>query len=334
MHLVGERRLLAVAGAMGLIGVLLAPVKVAGLAPTGTSVALLLVVPVVVVALTRSRRASYLTAGVATLVLFLLLPPFGSFSVHVADDLVALFVFSVVAVVVGGLVARRVELLAEVDQQREALVRAVSHDLRTPLAGIRAAASELASDVDHDEQTRAALLAVIEQRAEHLDRLVSDLLSIARSRAGALVANRQLVDVEELVRGAAARVERLDPDVAIEILIDGDLDELLGDYSLLDQLMGNLLENAVRHSPRPGTVTVQVEAKAHGVTVTVRDQGPGVPPDQRHAIFKPFQSGAAAGTSGLGLAICEAIIRSHAGTISVDDSPGGGAAFVVTLPAP
>ena len=333
MRLVGERRLLVAAGAIILIGVLLVPVRVAGVAPTGTSVALLLVVPVVLVALTRSRRAAYLTAGVATLLMPLLLQPVGTFTIHFTDDVVALVVFFVVAVVVGELVSRRLELLVQVDRQREALVRAVSHDLRTPLAGIRAAASELGSDVEHDEETRAALLAVIEQRAEHLDRLVGDLLSIARSQAGALVANRQLVDLEELVRDVATRVERQDPDVAIDVRADAGLDEVLADYGLLDQLVGNLLENAVRHSPRPGTVTVEVEGQANGVTLTVRDQGPGVPPEQRHAIFEPFHSGARAGTSGLGLAICEAIIRSHAGTISVDDSPGGGAAFVVTLPA-
>jgi len=298
---------------------------------SSASLALLLEIPVVAVALRGHRRATYATALGAALVLALLLPPVGTLTVHVADDLVALVVFLGVALVIGRLVSGRVELLAEVERQREAILRSVSHDLRTPLGGIRAAATELSSGARHDEPTQRALLGVIDQETDRLDRLVANLLSLSRSRAGALRPNLRPVDVEELLTTAATRLARYAGSVAIEVDAP-ELPEVDGDYLLLEQLVTNLLENAIRHSPADGTVRASAHVDGPEVVLAVEDDGPGVPAEDRDAIFEAFETRGGRGSTGLGLAICRAVAHAHHGSIGVEASDAGGARFVVRLP--
>ena len=105
-----------------------------------------------------------------------------------------------------------------------------------------------------------------------------------------------------------------------------------GDYVQLDQVVTNLLENAARHTPAGSAVTVTAAPLREGIALIVADAGPGVEPDQRAAIFEPFRSGAVAGASGIGLAICKAIVEGHGGTTTVSANPAGGARFTVVLP--
>lgn len=317
----------------GAAGVLLLGAVVGGLDDrlARATQALTLVVPVVVTAVVGGRRAAYVVAGAATVVFSLLLPPVGSVRVHVADDLVALVVFSAVAVVIGTLIAGRIEMLNRVERQRAVLLRSVSHDLRTPLSTIRAAASEVLEG-DHDAATRTRLLQLVGDEAERLDRLVANLLSLSRIEAGALEPRRQPVDVAELVEAGAQRLSRLFADRRLTVDLPEDLPLVNADYVQVDQVVTNLLENAARHTPVGSTVTVSARAVPSGVALQVDDTGPGVEPEQMAAIFEPFRSGPIAGSSGIGLAICKAVVEGHGGTIGVSGNPEGGARFTVVLP--
>jgi two-component system sensor histidine kinase KdpD len=329
--LAGARPLPAAVG--GVLGVVLLGAVMArfddGLARA--TQALTLVVPVVVTAVVGGRRAAYLVAAAATVVFSLLVPPVGSFRIHLADDLIALVVFLVVAIVIGTLIAGRIDMLGRVERQRAVLLRSVSHDLRTPLSAIRAAASEVL-DGDHDAQTRTKLLHLVGDEAERLDRLVANLLSLSRIEADALKPRRQPVDVAELVGVASERLSRLFADRPLRVDVPGDLPLIHADYVQLEQVVTNLLENAARHTPAGSPVELSARAVPEGIAVAVTDRGPGVDAADMKAIFEPFRSGPVAGSSGIGLAICKGIVEGHGGTITVGTGPEGGARFTVVLP--
>ena len=324
--------------------------------------ALSLVVPGVVAAIVAGRAAAIATAVVAALCFNLVfLPPYGTLAVHVVDDVVALVVFVAVALVVGTLTARehdrrqaaerraaeiealyreneamreelgRLAVLEQVDAQRHALLRSVSHDLRTPLATIRAAASELRS-AGHDSATADELLDLVGDEAERLDRLVADLLSLSRIESGALTPDRQAVPVDELIAHRVRQLGRLFGDVRVQIDVPEDLPYADADYTLLDQVITNLLENAARHAPPRSTVWVSARPAGEFVEVRVADEGSGVTEFERARIFEPFGTGIASASSGVGLAICKAIVEAHGGTIDVLAAPGGGATFTFTMP--
>ena len=295
--------------------------------------ALTLVVPVIAAAVIGGRVPAYVVAATATLSFSLLIPPVGTLRVSVAEDLVALVVFLAVAVVVSSLVAHRLEALGKLEQQRGLLLRSVSHDLRSPLTAIQAASTELIDHPAHDASSRDALLRLIGDESERLDRLVENLLNLSRIEAGALRPQRQAVDVAELVAVCESRLARLFSDVTLETDIDDDLPVIDVDFTLMSQVLTNLLENAVRHSPPGGTVVVgATDDGPHRLRLTVSDEGPGVDAEAAAAIFEPFRSGLIAGTSGIGLAICKSVVEAHGGTIAVGEAPSGGASFTVTLP--
>ena len=322
------------AAVIGTISVL---VVTAVVAPIGNTIghaaqALLLVVPVVATAIMGGRRPAELVAGVATLMFTLVLPPVGSLRLRFTEDIVALIVFSAVAFTIGGVVARRVETFNRLEQQRAALLRSVSHDLRTPLAAIRAAVSELETDSLYDEAARRHLVEHVGDEAERLDRLVANLLSLARIEGGGLTPHRQSVDLAELVSTTSKRLGHVLDRTEVVVDVDPNVPAVFADYTLLEQVVSNLLENAARHGPSGAPINVAVHRVRHGVQIVVSDRGPGVPPAERDTIFEPFQSRGAAAGSGIGLAICKAVVESHGGTIAVGDSSDGGAAFTVTLP--
>ncbi len=321
--------------ALGL-GIVMIIVSVIALAPEREPVsratqALTLVVPVVIVAVLGGRRAAYAVAGAATVAFSLVEPPVGSVRVRLTGDLVALAVFLLVAVVVGTVVARRIELLGHVERHRSALLRSVSHDLRTPLAAIQAAASELASG-ELPRPTAQRFVELIGDESRRLDRLVSNLLSLSRIEAGAYAPVRQLVDLAELVESAVDRLGRLFTTVHLGVRLPDDLPMINADHTQLDQLITNLLENAARHSPVGGTVTVEARAGTDELLLMVSDEGPGVDTTEVATLFEPFRSGRVPGAGGIGLAICKAVVDGHGGTISVGESPTHGAVFTVAIP--
>lgn len=337
---------------------------------TQATPALLLVVPVVAASLVGGRLAAVAVAVVAAVAFNLaFIPPFWRPTVAVVDDAVALAVFLAVALITGALVAEaaergqaaelraretqalheryeavvaererlaeeanRVAVLEQVDAQRAALLRSVSHDLRTPLAGIRAITSDLRAGATYDEDTRNELLDLVGDEAQRLDRLVGNLLSLSRIEAGALQPDRQAVALDELVAERASRLKPLFRHVRVQIDLPADLPLVDADYTQLDQVMTNLLENAARHSPPRSTVWVTAAMRDGMVEVSVADEGIGVTRFDRERIFEPFRRGEGSASSGVGLAICKAIVEAHGGTIDVQPNPGSGARFRFTLP--
>lgn len=294
--------------------------------------ALVLIVPVVAAAVLGGQRAAVLVALTATLAFGLIVPPFGTFRVGSAQDVVALGVFLVVALVVGAVVARRVEVLGDLERQRELLLRSVSHDFRTPLSVISAATSDLMQSPDYDDATRHKLQSLVLDEADRLDRLVANLLDLSRMRAGGFEPHRQAVDVGELVDHATRRLRRLLDGVDLRVELEPSLPAIQADFTQMDQVLTNLLENAVRHSPPGGVVRVGAGTTPSTVRISVSDEGPGIDPDDAEVVFEPFRSGAIPGSSGVGLAICRAIVEAHGGRIGVSGDRAAGAELFVELP--
>jgi two-component system sensor histidine kinase KdpD len=233
--------------------------------------------------------------------------------------------------------AHRLRVLEQVDVQRSALLRSVSHDLRTPLATIRAVTSDLQDGPDYDVATRRELLALVGDEAERLDRLVANLLSLSRIEAGAFAPERQAVDLDELLRDRARRLASMFSAASVRLVVDVDDDLPLvdGDYTQLEQVVTNLLENAARHAPLRSTVTVSARHRTRfsAVEVTIVDEGIGVSDYESERVFDAFRRGEGSRSSGIGLAICKAVVEAHGGTIEVRRTEGGGATFAFLLPA-
>ena len=332
--------------------------------------ALALVLPVVVAALMGGRISALIVALVAAASFNLaFITPRWTPKIASLEDGVAFAVFVVIALVVGTLVAweadrrraaearteeiqtlyrryealvsererlmvesNRLALLSRIDEQRKALLRSVSHDLRTPLAAIRAATSDIRSGANYDEATREELLEIVADEADRLDRLVANLLSLSRIEAGALQPDRQAVAVDELVDERVRRLSRLFAGIHLVRRLPNDLPYVDADYSQLDQVITNLLENAARHSPAGGTIEIGAQTAGQMVEVWVADEGPGIDPAEVDQLFEPFRSGPGSASSGIGLAICRAIVEAHGGEMGEENGAHGGARFRFTLP--
>ena len=270
--------------AIALVTVVLTPIR-EEFSPAAP--ATLLLIPVVVAAVIGGWLAAITTAVVATAaVSFAFVPPLDSFQFH--GDALAVPVFLTVALIVGAVVAgeehrrrlaeeiNRANVAEQVNHQRAALLRSVSHDLRTPLATIRTAASELQAGAVRDEGTRQELLALVGDEADRLDRLVANLLDLSRIEAGVLRPDRQAIDLRELIEDRRASLGAVLHGVTVCVDVAPDVPAVSADYSQLGQVLANLLENAARHSPSGGTVTVTAAARPDAVEVVVTDEGKGV----------------------------------------------------------
>jgi two-component system, OmpR family, sensor histidine kinase KdpD len=228
--------------------------------------------------------------------------------------------------------AMRTELLEEVDRLRDSLMGAVSHDLRTPLASVKTAVTTLRRpDGDLSAADRSELLELIETQSDTLDRLVANLLDMTRIQSGALELHREISTVAEVVAGAL-RTSAV-PSSGVEVTLATDLPPVDVDQVLTERVLANLLENAVRHSPEDRAVEVLATASGGTVELAVVDHGPGVPVAERERVFQMFNRVSGGGRAGLGLAIAKAFVEAHGQTIRVEESPGGGARFVFTMPA-
>jgi K+-sensing histidine kinase KdpD len=355
------------AGAICVASLLLVPVRET---VTVAVPALVFVLIVLAAAVIGGRRAATSVALVAAAVLHLVFTaPYMSPRIDLLSDAVAVIGLLVVALAVGSLVAAIVErtdeavrqrdeaetaqrqlreLMAErellaadaarvptleaVDEQRRALLRSVSHDLRTPLATIRGVASDLRDGTAYEPEVRAELLDLVCDEAERLDRLVANLLSLSRIEAGSMEPTKQVLDLGELVAERVHRLRRLFRQVRVQL--DRPSDSLLveGDHAQLQQVVTNLLENAARHAPQGTTLWVSVRATGADVELSVADEGAGVAEPDRDRIFEAFRTGDGSRSSGIGLAICKAVVEAHGGTIRVTAAPVGGACFRVCLP--
>jgi K+-sensing histidine kinase KdpD len=301
-------------------------------------------------------------------------PPFALSMPH-RSDVISLIVFLFIALVSGELASRlrdqadtawelarnreqlqdemvRVEVLRRTDELRRALLRAVSHDLRSPLAAIRIAAGTLRDPATESDPTaRLAAAMQIEADADRLSRLVSSLLDLSRIESGAIVLDRQWYGVDELVSDTVHRTSALSGRV-VQIDISSAVPPVKLDYVLIQQALSNLLDNAARYAPAASPI--RVEAIVHpplGMTpahsglraevhLRVIDRGPGVPESERSRVFDPFyrvggpgrRQGETPSGAGYGLAVCAGFVQSHGGHCWVEETPGGGATFGIALP--
>jgi two-component system, OmpR family, sensor histidine kinase KdpD len=228
--------------------------------------------------------------------------------------------------------ARTARREAEGNRIRTALLAAVSHDLRTPLAGVKAAVSALRHpSLALSGTDRTELLETIEQSADRLDSLVGNLLDMSRLQTDTVRPQPRVVHLDEVLPGALSGVA---PDL-VTIDVPDDLDPLLVDPGLLERALANIVENASHYSPPGQRVLLQAGNGQRGVEVRIVDRGPGVPTDQRAEIFAPFQrfGDVPNGTGvGLGLAVARGFTEAMGGTVEAEDTPGGGLTMVLTLP--
>lgn len=224
--------------------------------------------------------------------------------------------------------AAQVEALREADRLKDAVLASLSHDLRTPLTSIRATAAELRAEGEERG-------AIIEEESERLNRLVTDLLDLSRLRAGSLHTELEVNAAEDLVGAALQRVAGIPggPEVRVRL---PEREIPLGRFDFVHSLraLTNLLENALRHSPLPGSVEIDVTHDESELHICVVDRGPGVSFEDRERLFEPFyQSASGSGSqgAGLGLAIADSLARAQGGAVTYRDRPDGGSIFELTL---
>jgi two-component system sensor histidine kinase KdpD len=229
--------------------------------------------------------------------------------------------------------AARARELSEVDKLRSALLAAVGHDLRTPLAGIKAGASSLRdpslplSAAEQDE-----LLATIDESADRMVDLVENLLAMSRLQAGALSVHARPVALDEVV--AASLLHQPD-EFRPDMDVPDDLPFAWADPGLLERVIANLLSNAHHASPEPGTVHIVARARGDRLDLRVIDHGPGLPTGDRERMFAPFQrldDRTSTGGLGLGLAIARGFTEAMDGALTASDTPGGGLTMTIDLP--
>jgi two-component system, OmpR family, sensor histidine kinase KdpD len=230
------------------------------------------------------------------------------------------------------LAAVEAETLRRSDAIKTAVLRAVSHDLRSPLTAIRAAGEGLRrDDLRLDDEDRAELADTITGEAARLERLVTNLIDLSRLEAGAARPRPELWPAEELVGraletlgSAAKRVDVHLPNEPVAATVDG---------AQIERVLVNLLENAAKFSSPADRIDVDVQAHAGELVVRVRDHGPGIPPDRAARIFDPFESSTVSTGTGLGLAIATGFAQANGGRVWFEPGEGGGAVFALALPA-
>jgi K+-sensing histidine kinase KdpD len=353
--------LVAVGAITGIIGAIEARGHIANIS--------MLYLIVVLAAATFAGRRAAITASLASFLAYnwFFVQPLHTLTVGDPDEWFALVLFLITAAITGQLAsqlrdrareaaeraaetvhlyeererlreqATEAEVLRRADELKTALLGAVSHDLRTPLSSIIASAGSLRQpDVEWTTAERDAFLADIEGEARRLARIVANLLDLSRMESGTLRPERGWYDIAALVDDVLGRLRGLTATHHVHVDAPDDLPPVPLDYVEIDQVLSNLIENAVRHTP-PGTnVWVDARRADAALAVSVSDDGPGIPADARQRLFDPFvRSGDRRGAprgAGLGLAIARGLVEAHGGRIVADERPGGGTVVRFTLP--
>ena len=236
---------------------------------------------------------------------------------------------------------RSADQLTRTDRSRADLVSTVAHELRSPLTSVKGFTATMLNKWHRftDDQKRV-MLETVNADADRVTRLITELLDVSRIEAGRLEVRRQVVDIPDRVRRVlAGRVAAGEPEDRFRLEVLGELPETWLDPDKIDQILGNLIENAVRHGAGTVTVVVQPADAADpgttepGAVVSVRDQGPGIAPELAPRVFRQFWRAKRRGGTGLGLFIVKGLVEAHGGLISVQRAPGGGAEFRFSLPA-
>ncbi|PWB80603.1 MAG: two-component system sensor histidine kinase KdbD, partial [Candidatus Methylomirabilota bacterium] len=231
--------------------------------------------------------------------------------------------------------AQEAQIRAETERLRSSLLSSVSHDLRTPLASITGAASSLLEgDTMLDAATKQELLETLSEEAERLNRLVNNLLEMTRLESGTLQAKKEWHSLEEVVGVALGRLAKSLRNRPVSTRLPADLPFIPIDDLLLEQVLINLLDNAIKHAPDDSPLEITAWAAPEAVTVEVADRGPGLPPGDEERVFEKFYRGPGLRSrgAGLGLAICRGIVEAHGGRMWAENRPGGGVAFRFAIP--
>jgi two-component system sensor histidine kinase KdpD len=308
---------------------------------------LVMLLGVVIIALVGGLLPGLAAAVVGSLLLnYYFVDPHHTLKVNDRNDALAIGVFAVVAAAVSTLVdlaatrgyeaeraTEEAAVLAAANRTRAALLAAVSHDLRTPLAGAKAAVTSLRSaDVSWSEGEQAELLVTADESLDRLIRLVENLLDMSRLQAGAVVLDIQSVALEEVVPRALDDVE---PGADISLVLPETVPEVRADAGLLERVVANVVANALAHAAG-SHVSVVAEHVGDNVELRVVDHGPGVPESAYEQIFLPFQrldDATAVRGVGLGLALSRGLVEAMSGTLMPESTPGGGLTMVLTMPA-
>ncbi|HEY2968727.1 MAG TPA: DUF4118 domain-containing protein [Casimicrobiaceae bacterium] len=310
------------------------------------NIAMVYVLAVVIIALKFSRGPG-IVASVLCVAAFdyFFVPPRGTFTVDDVQYLLTFGIMLAVALIISGLVRsiRRqaaaraaLEIEAETERIRSALLASISHDLRTPLAVMAGASSSLAESGERlSPAERHALAKSVFEQAREMSERVNKVLQMTRLETGALKVERDWASLSEIAGSALARLAERMAAHRVILELPEDLPLVRVDSTLVEQALGNLLENCAKHTP-PGTIVrLRAQRRAGEILVSVEDYSGGVPEADVERIFQKFNRGAIeeAGTGmGLGLAICRAIIRLHGGKAWAERVPAGGTAFRFTLP--
>ncbi|MBF0458127.1 MAG: sensor histidine kinase KdpD [Nitrospirae bacterium] len=230
--------------------------------------------------------------------------------------------------------AQQALLKAEAETLRNTLLSSISHDLRTPLAAITGAASTLLEkDMDFNSYEKHELLQTIYEEAEHLNQIIRNILNMTRIEAGGITVKKQWQFIEEIVGAALNRISEKLGDRPVEMSFPEDLPMLLFDPLLIEQVLMNLMDNAIKYTPHDTPIELAAAVKDGAVVMEVKDRGPGLTPGEEERIFDKFvRSSSKGGGIGLGLTICRAIVSAHGGVISAQNRQGGGAVFTFSLP--
>ena len=309
------------------------------------NVAMVYVLAVVVVALRASRGAAIATAVLSVLAFdFLFVPPQGTFTVDDVQYLLTFAIMVAVALVISRLtgdVRRRAnaqaaaEVEAETERIRSALLASISHDLRTPLAVMAGASSTLAERGERlPGGERTALARSLFEQSREMSEHVAKILQMTRLESGAIQVEKDWASLAEIAGAALNRLaDRLAEHRVMPDLPD-DLPLVRVDAALVEQALGNLLENAARHTPAGTVVRLRAVHGDREIVVSVENFGADLPEADLERIFAKFERGVAEGGGGmgLGLAICRAIVKLHGGRAWAESIAGGGIAFRFTLP--
>ncbi|HLF78205.1 MAG TPA: ATP-binding protein [Dehalococcoidia bacterium] len=231
--------------------------------------------------------------------------------------------------------AAHADALREADQLKSALLNAVSHDLRTPLASIVASAGSLQqTDVSWTDEDRLEFSASIEREAQRLNRLVGNLLDLSRIESGNLRPEKDWYDLAALIDEVLGRMKTIMERHAVRLHIEPDLPPISLDYIEIDEVLTNLLENATKYTPQGTEIDISARRTGSNVVVEVADSGAGIPEEAIGRLFEPFYRvrGTGAKGTGLGLAVARGLIEAHGGRIWVRNRDGRGAVFGFSLP--
>ena len=229
--------------------------------------------------------------------------------------------------------AKKAEIEAESERLRSSLLSSVSHDLRTPLAAILGSASALVEKPAIRKDTVSTeLLENIQSETERLSHLVQNILDATRLEAGKAQLRKERYPLEEIVGDVLERLKTTLKNREVVVTIPETMPAIPMDGLLIEQLLINLLENAVRHAPASSRIDISAQVKGNQLEVSVADQGPGLKADELEKVFDKFYHSPESPGAGLGLMICRAIADAHGGRIWAANRPEGGAVFTFRLP--